>query len=293
MELQTNSLKEYTRDKKSVNFWIESIDLHSQYDASTLHRHDFYQIIILRKGSGVHFIDFEQYEMTSPCVCLLFPQQIHKMVLSDDVEGDIVMFDDTIFCSAILANELKEYNVDLQKRINFVGFNDKLSGFDDIYSIFNHILSLQSNDLNEIKKMQIKFFIKIIIFKIIDAASDHTFVGVKNRDFDTYIEFRKLVDQEFARNRKVEVYCEKLNISAKKLNAICRQYAEKTALSIIHERLSLEIKKIFVFEDISLKEIAYQLDFNSQSALNKYIASKFGRTPSELKEEVLSNYEMK
>lgn len=289
MGIQTNRLTEYLKDKTTANFCINNIGFSSPYDLSLLHRHDFYQIIILRKGSGVHFVDFEQYQMNAPCVCLIFPQQIHKLVLSDDAEGDIIMFDGTIFCSAILANELKEYNVDLQKRINFVDFQDKTSSFEQIHMIIDNILSLQVS-INEIKKMQIKFFIKIIIFKIIDAASKDVFLGTKSRNFDLYMEFRKNVDIEFATNRKVELYCEKLNISAKKLNAICKEFADKTALSIIHERLSLEIKRIFIFEDMSLKEVAYKLDFNSQSALNKYIASKFGRTPSELKEEVLNAY---
>ena len=287
MKVQTNTLKEFIKDNKGESFTIENIGLNS---ASTLHRHDFYQIIILREGHGVHLIDFEHYEMNAPCVCLVFPQQIHKMTLSDDAQGEIIMFDDTIFCSAILANELKEYNVDLQKRINFVDFKDNLSSFEDIHSVVGHIKSMQI-DLNVIRRMQIKFFIKIIIFKIIGAASNHAFVGTKNREFDIYMDFRRLVDEEFEQNRKVEFYCEKLNVSAKKLNSVCKQYAHNTALYIIHERLSTEIKKIFVFDDISLKEIAYKLGFDSQSALNKYIASKFGQTPSELKREVMNSFE--
>ncbi len=287
MKVQTNTLKEYIKENKGEHFAIETIGLNTD---TALHRDDFYQIIILREGSGVHLIDFEQYEMTAPCACLVFPQQIHKMTLSEDAKGEIIIFDDTIFCSAILANELKEYNVDLQKRINFVNFKESLSSFNDIHSVVREIESMQI-ELNEIRKMQIKFFIKIIIFKILDAASNHAFVGVKSRDFDIYMEFRRLVDAEFTQNRKVEFYCEKLNISAKKLNSVCKQYAGNTALYIIHMRLSTEIKKIFVFDDISLKEIAYRLGFDSQSALNKYIASKFGQTPSELKREVLNSFE--
>ena len=107
---------------------------------------------------------------------------------------------------------------------------------------------------------------------------------------ETYIEFRKLVDKEFQTNRKVDSYCQKLNISAKKLNLICHEFTDKTALEVIHDRLSNEIKKILIFEDVSLKEIAFRLNFDSQPALNKYIASKFDCTPSELKDKVLGSY---
>lgn len=132
-------------------------------------------------------------------------------------------------------------------------------------------------------------FDKIIIFKIIDSSSVNDFQGVKDKDLDTYIGFRKLVDEGFMFNRKVDNYCKQLGVSAKKLNALCKKYSHNTALELIHERLSLEIKKIFIFEEAPLKEIAYNLGFDSQSALNKYIASKFGCTPSQLKEKVQDN----
>ena len=271
---------------------MAEVSFESPYDTTAIHRHSFYQIIILESGSGRHSVDFEQYEMNAPCVSVVFPQQVHKLELSEDARGHIIMFDETIFCSEILANELKEYNVDLHKKINFVDLREKNQEFDNIISAVGQIRLLQST-LNEIRKMQIKFLTKIIILKIIDSASDNSFTMLKNRNLDTYINFRQLVDKDFAQSRKVEYYCDKLGISAKKLNAICKEFSDKTALLIIHERLTLEIKKIFMFDDISLKEIAFQLNFDSQSALNKYIYSKFECTPSQLKDQVINRLDPK
>ena len=290
MLIEDQQLEQYIQNGKYTNFAIEPLrpDLLSTF--SKTHRNSFYQIIIIRNGQGHYFIDFEKYEISGPAICFIFPQQIYKIELSEDAEGDVIMFDKTIFCSAILENELKEYNVDLHKKINFVSFVDKVPMFEMINGIKEHI-EKQEKPLNNIRKIEIKFLTKIIIFKIIDASSVDEFSGLKDRELEIYLEFRRLVDDQFLHNRKVENYCEYLSVSAKRLNTLCKRYSHATALEIIHERLSLEIKKIFIFEDVPLKEIAYTLGFDSQSALNKYIASKFDCTPSQLKEKVQSNYD--
>ena len=280
-----NNLQAYTKDQSAFN--IEELNFTSPYNTDLLHRHDFYQIIILESGSGFHFIDFEKKELNPPCISVVFPQQIHNLKLSDDAKGVVVMFDETIFCSEVLSNELREYNVDLYRKINYVNFSDKKQAYLDILLILEHIRSLVVV-MNAPKKMQIKFLIKIMLIKIVDSAEHTSISGTVDRYLQTYINFRELVDKEFYTNRTVEYYCDKLNISPKKLNSLCKQYSGETALSLIHDRLSMEIKKIFTFDDISLKEIAFTLGFNSQSALNKYIFTKFECTPSELKGKILS-----
>ena len=71
---------------------------------------------------------------------------------------------------------------------------------------------------------------------------------------------------------------------------ICNQYTGNTALSVIHERTLLEIKRMLVFFDFTIKEIAFDLGFDSQSALNKFIYSKLSCTPSELKFQLAHIY---
>lgn len=289
--IQEYKLEQFALGSRYVNFNITPIDKSQKERLSAPNRSSFYQIIIIRKGAGNYSVDFDNYELKPSSVCFVFPHQICIFDFSDEVEGDVIMFDETIFCSAILANELKEYNVDLQKKINFVDFSAIPLLFDELESVKGHIERF-GDSLNSIGKMQIKFFTKIIIFKIIEASSSEEFSGVKSIDLETYIKFREYVDSEFMENRKVDNYCAKLGISAKKLNSLCKQYSSQNALDVIHNRLTLEIKKIFIFEDMSLKEIAYKLGFDSQSALNKYIASKFNSTPSELKEQLQKDYEL-
>ena len=152
-----------------------------------IHRHNFFQIILLQKGKIRHWIDFESKEAEAPYISVVFPSQVHRMEISDDASGDIIMFDQTVFCSAMLSNELKEYNIDLQNRLNHVIAPPERE-WSEILAILHSLLYLWE-DMNLIKKMQIKFMIKIILLKIIDIAPKNFALGNIDSDLQLYQQF--------------------------------------------------------------------------------------------------------
>ena len=252
-----------------------------------IHRHNFFQIILLHKGKVRHWIDFESQEAQAPYISVIFPNQVHSLQVSDDTELDIIMFDDTVFCSAILSNELKDYNIDLQNRLNHI-INPPTVEWNEILKIFQSIQLLLDN-MNMVKKMQVKFMIKIILLKIIDIAPQRKNIGNIDADIQVYQQFREQVDLLYASERKVHKYASNLGISTKKLTNICFKYTGHSPLEIIHEKLAMELKKSFVGEWLLLKEIAFRYGFSSQSALNKFIERHFGCSPLHLKKELEKN----
>ncbi len=286
MNITNVALAEYASQNKYESFALHALDAGMIERLSKPHRNAFFQIIIINKGQGRVMVDFEEYELNSPAICFIFPQQICSFSFHTAVEGEVVMFDHTIFCSEILATELKEYNVDLHKRVNVINFQpSELPQFAEILSIKEHIKRIEE-PYNNIRKIEIKFLTKIIILKTIDSTSSEGFKGVKDKELELFMEFRRIVDSDFRHERKVQSYCDRLGVSAKRLNTLCKRYGSDTALGLIHERLSLEIKKMLIYEELPLKEIAYSLGFDSQSALNKYIGLKYGCTPTELKKRI-------
>lgn len=286
MNLQTIHLTDLLDGKKCVNFAVDHFPEVEYVHPEESHRHDYYQIILLEKGSFIHTVDFRVYTVEAPAAVVVFPQQIHQYLPSVDATGRIVLFDDTVFCSEILANELKEYNLDIHNRLNLISFRGKEKAFEHLLSVEESISELYA-ELNPIRKMQIKFMMKILLLKLLDEAPTfHSPTGA-DKDIQYYTHFRSLIDKHYATERKLDFYTAELGVSAKKLTTLCRLYSGLSPSVLIQERLSLEIKKSFLYENITLKEMAFKFGFSSQSALNKYIATKFSMTPSEFKEYVL------
>ena len=283
MEHYNQQLSSYTKNTKCMNFFIH--DLTGENALKGVHRHDFYQIILLEKGTASHIIDFDQYEMPTHSVSVLFPHQVHNIELSPDAKATVILFDSLVFCSEILRNDLKDYNIDLQKRINFVSMEHNPQFFAELMELVENIRAAYP-DMNPVRKMIIKLRIKIILLKIIDSLPDETEKIISENETVLYSRFREQVDANYREQRKVQYYAENLGVSAKKLSAICQHYSGLSPLEIIHDKLSLELKKAIALEELSFKEIAYNFGFSSQSALNKYIGLKFNMTPLEFKEDV-------
>ena len=285
MKIINKHLSDYSENMKCDYFYITSFT--PGEEAGLTHRNDFYQILLVTNGKLEVEVDFKKCILEEGMAAVIFPHQVNTLKSVDDAGVECIKFDETVFCSELLSNELKDYNIDLQNKINFVDLREKREVFESLRSLYKRMSELYA-DLNMVRMMQIKFMIKTMLLQIIDASPSNKIERSNEADTQLYIEFRKEVDANFHTKRNVGEYAEMLGVSSKKLNDVCKQYNGMSPLNIIHEKLTLELKKAFLEDNRSLKEISFEFGFSSQSALNKFIASKFGCTPNEFKERLLS-----
>lgn len=99
-------------------------------------------------------------------------------------------------------------------------------------------------------------------------------------------QYKKAVESNFIDKRTVQEYAEMLNVSAKHLSELVRNETGQTALSVIHQRLFLEAQYLLNYSDLSIKEIADQLNFTSNSHFTRFFKHMAGYSPSVLKKEV-------
>ncbi|MBS1934047.1 MAG: AraC family ligand binding domain-containing protein, partial [Bacteroidetes bacterium] len=62
-----------------------------------IHRHDFYFVLALQKGQGVHEIDFVAYPVHDHSIFILRPGQVHALELTPDSTGFLMEFDLTFY----------------------------------------------------------------------------------------------------------------------------------------------------------------------------------------------------
>lgn len=148
----------------------------------------------------------------------------------------------------------------------------------------NHIQNLiieEYNDQN--RSILMESYLQSFLFHI--ASFNENKILSNNRNVVLFIEFVKLTDNNFIRNRDVVFYAKELNISEKKLNEVCKALSGKTTKQFIQERLILEIKKEIKLGTKNLKEIAFELGFNESAYLTRFFKQQTSISPSEFKEE--------
>lgn len=105
----------------------------------------------------------------------------------------------------------------------------------------------------------------------------------KGRGEAIFEEFSNLLQQYNKRERNVGFYAKQLGITPKYLSSIVKEVSGKTAARWIDESVILEAKNLLKYSGLSIQEIAYQLNFSTQSFFGKYFKQHTGTSPSRFK----------
>ena len=84
------------------------------------------------------------------------------------------------------------------------------------------------------------------------------------------LEFMRLLQETKGRERSVSRYAEQMCITVKYLQAICRSTAKTSPTEIINKVSINEIKSLLLDTNMTIKEIAIQMNFSSASSFCKY-----------------------
>ena len=95
--------------------------------------------------------------------------------------------------------------------------------------------------------------------------------------------FISMLNQHENTEREVKAYAEKLLITPKYLSAVCKEKSGRTALEWITEFTVRNIKYYLLQTDLTVKEIAYKMDFPDVSFFCKYTKKHLGQTPLEFR----------
>ena len=276
-------------EDKNLSFRIFELSDENLSQYLKPHKKDHFFILVIEKGKLQLHIEDKIHSLKTGQISVVFPEQVHFISnCSEDLKGKIILFEEILFCSDILKNELSTYNVNLSTQLNCTilsaeDFEQSVNAIRIIKGIYEHP--------SLIKKEQARFQIKIFLLGLIESVHGlHPILHKETVDKPIYVRFKKLLNEHYKQNRTVQYYAEELAITPKKLNSITKKHCGETAIQAIHNRILIEIKRQLMFSDLSHKEIAFDLGFNSPSALNKFVKAKLKETPTELQQELAQMY---
>lgn len=99
--------------------------------------------------------------------------------------------------------------------------------------------------------------------------------------------FIKLVQLQFRKDRAIKDYAGQLNLSAKYLTQLVKQYTGKNASELIAEQVIKEAKALLRDPQLSIAEVADRLYFSDQSFFGKYFKRQTGISPKSYRGSVL------
>jgi AraC-like DNA-binding protein len=115
----------------------------------------------------------------------------------------------------------------------------------------------------------------------------HTFANEYERRKRTlqtgtlYERFIHLVQEYCMKEREVQFYANRLHITPKYLNSICKQNSGITASEWIQRNTKERIVLLLENSGFNIAEIANEMEFSSRSFFTRYVKKVLGVTPSE------------
>lgn len=127
-------------------------------------------------------------------------------------------------------------------------------------------------------------FLLLQITEIFHSQNVHPAGRVKHSDA-LFRLFRKLLAENYRKEHELQFYADSLHISQTYLSRVIRQISGKTVNNYIAEALYTDARRLLVFTDLTVKEIAEQLSFSDQSSFGKFFKKKSETSPANFRDE--------
>jgi AraC-like DNA-binding protein len=88
-----------------------------------------------------------------------------------------------------------------------------------------------------------------------------------------------LIEEDFRRERDVEVYAQRMGFSITYLNKLTKAYLMETVYEVIQTRLLQEASFLLKDTILSVKQISYELGYCDPSYFCKWFKQRVGMTP--------------
>ncbi|MET0637765.1 MAG: helix-turn-helix transcriptional regulator [Chitinophagaceae bacterium] len=248
------------------------------------HGHSFYHLVFFTKGSGKQTIDFTSFHVKPGQIYFMNPGQVHSWQFSGEVDGYIINFSESFFTSFF-----KEPNY-LDRFPFFGGY-----GEDQVIHLTGHWLKavkvLFEKLLIELKPVKnyatdmIRTLLLQLFITVTRQIEPARLKQLSKPGFTTLRNFQKLVNENYIKLKLPSEYAERLYVTPNYLNGLCRDLLGKSAGEIIRDRIMLEAKRLLINADISINEIALELNFQDNSYFTKFFKKYASKTPEEFRKD--------
>lgn len=244
-----------------------------------LHRHDFFYLLALEKGAGVHEIDFTPFKICNHSVFFMQPGQVHRLTLKAGSTGYLVQFKADFYYPHDKASNhlLRRINTLSFCRFGAGSFQKPLTVLKDIYNEYNN----RQEKYQEVIRASLDIVLIELIRQNCKSGSPITIIPYTQERLE---EFLELVDTHLATHKQVSLYAAMMNLTPYQLNAITKTSLGKTSSQVITEHIILEAKRYLLATTNQVNEIAWQLGYEDVSYFIRLFKKQTGYSPEQFRQ---------
>lgn len=251
-----------------------------------LHRHEFYEVHWLSKGSAIFTRDFKQYSLQGDTLVFIAPGQVHgwHATWQSHLKLIVLGFKPMLLTAHggnphILA-ELPYFDYAAMPSIKIPQPQQGL-----FEQLFSAILARYS-EINPEHTGILSSYVNVIL-----TEANYLYAQQNTSQIDTASNsltqaFQVAVNTYFTERKRVHDYAEMLGVSVNHLVETIRVKTGKTPGKWQEERVLLEAKRLLAYTDQTVAEIARYLSFKSASQFGKWFKKMQAETPGDFRQRI-------
>lgn len=257
------------------------------------HVHSFYEILWFQEGEGTHSVDFVDYAVKPGTIFFLSPGQVHHFDREEGYRGVAIKM-----CTDFMRDEEGSSNLFLKYNVfhtfdtaPYYYIDESAAGsgttlHTELCALIRE-MEAESQRYGEFGNIDVlKSLLRIFLVKIHRYGRQDVLLRLDTLrpSHQLFIQFRKLVEEEFTRLHTVQEYADRLNVAVRTLNKCVNECSQKSPLTFINDRIILEAKRMVRYTNMMMKEIAYDLGYEDSSYFVKLFKRHTGYLPSDFRE---------
>lgn len=249
------------------------------------HRHDgFFQLHYLETGHITLQLDESRYSVQAPLFILTPPSVAHAFFTQEDTDGHVLTVRQDLILP--LLESLYPANRDL---VDIPAICLSVADKPEDIHTFSHYWALMARESANTDKGrdQVLSSLAQALFTFLLRAiplDDHPVTGVRG-EHHLFQRFNQCIDQYYKQHLTVPEYAQKLGVTESRLKDMCRRFANRPPKRLIFDRILREAKRMLIFSDNPVSEIAYQLGFKDPAYFARFFNRLVGSSPSQWREQ--------
>ncbi|CEN50343.1 Transcriptional regulator, AraC family [Capnocytophaga canis] len=241
--------------------------------------------IFLFVGSGAFSVNSVDFEYDGHTILFLSPYQKIEFLKEIPAEVEVLQFHGDFYCieyhkEEVACNGLLFNNIYMQPHIQL-----SEEHFSEIKSIFKRIKT-ELGEKTTYSQAVLRSYLQLILAL---SSKDKSLIlkdlmlKVNN---SIGLDFQKNLETYFLTERSVAFYADKAHLSVDTFSKKIKQLFEKSPAKLIQERIVLEAKKQLHLTCKSIKEIAFEMNFEDEFYFSRFFKKAVGLSPKHFRETV-------
>jgi AraC family transcriptional regulator, transcriptional activator of pobA len=274
-----------------TEFEILQFEKMEEPNVDDIHKHTFYEILWTETGISKQTIDYKEYEVLPNSLFFISPNQVHQFEEWKPLKGGTILFTEDFF---LLNHNNKDRLFELSFLDNFYA-NPCINLDEENFKQIKRTIDLIAQEQKRQDRSQsiTQAYLHILLAQVQRCIDTQCEKPISKRYLILYKQFKNLLDKHFAENKTAAFFAEQLHITTHHLNLVIKNVTGKTVSEVIRARSILEAKRLLTFTDLSVSEIAAQLNYFDSSYFSKLFKSETKTRPIAFKNEMSEKYRIR